>query len=219
MIGIGGDNGHALKSTINGPTPFGINSTIFWVQIISNIFEPPTRKEQCFYNSQFRRFTNWRKNNTRIPWRNYTYQRQRSTCHQHSNSWLRNKVGKKSNKPNRKQRITVQISENNLEKDFVNFVTKFIASNLQYHLFFENPRCFRMFFCNITGNISLVKYVSKNVLQKEDTENVIKNTQGKSNHRVMSETLLKLKNTIIGRLWKKQFKQSSINVKFVSKGN
>lgn len=94
-----------------------------------------------------------------------------------------------------RQRIIVQFSENNFEKDVIKFVKEYVVSKVKYHLYFKKPiyekfaNVLQTYFKN--SQINMVK--CNQLLQDVTDEDEITTTiqlyhEGKTNHRGIDET-------------------------------
>lgn len=101
---------------------------------------------------------------------------------------------------NDKTRIIVQLSENNLEKDVVNFVKEYVQPKIKYGVYFtENvyPEVVAIMTKNFTfSEITLTKYtkMTQDILDEDERTAIIKkHHEGVTNHRGIDECHLRLK--------------------------
>nr|CAH7733080.1 unnamed protein product [Callosobruchus chinensis] len=99
-----------------------------------------------------------------------------------------------------KQRISVQLSKDNFQNDTIKLVKEFVAPNIKYHIYFEDPvyekfsSIVQTFFKN--SQIKLTKCTKKliDVTDQDEIINIIKNYHlGKTNHRGLDETEKRIK--------------------------
>lgn len=101
----------------------------------------------------------------------------------------------------KKKRIILQLSQNNLEKDIIDFVKTYINPDTLYYLYFENPDLYEPF-SNTLQNyfkhsaLKLRKCTKKliDVTNNDDLKEIIQNYhESKSNHRGIDETYNRIK--------------------------
>jgi hypothetical protein len=100
---------------------------------------------------------------------------------------------------NSKQRFTVQISKENFETDFLNFVKEYIVPNIQYYCYFEDDTLHTKLIPIIqntcSNNIKFTRYLKllTDVENPDEQQQLIEDYHlGKNNHRGTTESLLKL---------------------------
>ncbi|CAH2019369.1 unnamed protein product [Acanthoscelides obtectus] len=101
----------------------------------------------------------------------------------------------------RKQRLLVQISKNNLESDVVNFVKEYIVPDVPYYIYFEDPDIYEPFSGALQKYFKWPSIKFKRCLEKllditsnDEIKSLIQNYhEGKSNHRGIDETYSRLK--------------------------
>lgn len=117
-----------------------------------------------------------------------------------------------------KQRISVQISNNQFEQDIIEFIKTFIVPNIQYHLYFENPDIYEPF-CEVIRKhfkwpslrFKKCKIKLIDVTNNDDIKEIIQNYhEGKTNHRGIQETEQRIKKLYYWPIMKKSI-QTFIN--------
>ncbi|CAH1972087.1 unnamed protein product [Acanthoscelides obtectus] len=100
-----------------------------------------------------------------------------------------------------KQRINVQFSENDFDDDVFKFIRDYIAPNVIYHLYFENPDIYEKFsvvlqrmFKSDALKFKMCRTKLVDVTDKTDIKDIIRNYhESKSNHRGIEETHQRIK--------------------------
>lgn len=100
-----------------------------------------------------------------------------------------------------KQRIQIQISKNQFDKDIINFIKEYIAPNVQYHMYFESPEIYEPFCEVVRKNFKWPSLKFKrcekkliDVTEKEQIHEIIQNYhESKNNHRGIEETEQRIK--------------------------
>lgn len=101
----------------------------------------------------------------------------------------------------KKQRFTIQISQNHFEEDIINFVKNYVVPKISYHLYFENADIYEPF-CEVIRKtfkwpslkFKRCKMKLADVTDKNDIQDIIKNYhESKSNHRGIDETEQRIK--------------------------
>lgn len=123
-----------------------------------------------------------------------------------------------------RQRITVQLSTQNLERDLVTFIKEYMVPKPAYYIYLEKQNYYEKI-CEIirknfkwpSYNLRLTRTKLIDVQDKDEIEQIIENYHlGKTNHRGTEETYIKLKNVYFWPNMKDTIQNYITPVKYVN---